>query len=170
MTTLKYCLDANVFIEPPKRYYTFDIAPPYWQALIEWGIQGTICSARRVLRELNEKNDDLSLWAKTDAIGLFLEPDDITYACYSEVADFVEINYEEQHKQEFLDGADPWVIAQSMAHELTVVTLETWKTVDRNGVTKKIKGKVKIPNICAEFKVRYIDIPTFLREMKFKFQ
>ena len=29
-----HLLDANVFIEAAKGYYAFDIAPPFWEALI----------------------------------------------------------------------------------------------------------------------------------------
>lgn len=34
---MKYCLDANVFVEAHRRYYAFDIAPPFWRALEQWG-------------------------------------------------------------------------------------------------------------------------------------
>lgn len=30
-----YLLDANVLMEAARRYYAFDIAPGFWQALIQ---------------------------------------------------------------------------------------------------------------------------------------
>jgi len=30
-----YVLDANVFIEAARRYYAFDIAPKFWDTLIQ---------------------------------------------------------------------------------------------------------------------------------------
>ena len=52
--------------------------------------------------------------------------------------------------------ADPWVIAHAMATGGAVVTHE-----QKNPA---ISNKVKIPNVCGHFGVRYIDVYLMLRE------
>ena len=46
-------------------------------------------------------------------------------------------------------------------YKATIVTLETYQDGIRN--------KVKIPNICVAFDIRYIDMLTFMREIGMRF-
>jgi hypothetical protein len=56
--------------------------------------------------------------------------------------------------------ADPWVIAHAMAEKAIVVTKET----------KDIKGKrIKIPNVCENMRVPYINDFQFIQRMGIKF-
>jgi hypothetical protein len=57
-----YVLDANVFIEAARRYYAFDIAPAFWQALINFASSGRVISIDRVKAELDRGNDELTEW------------------------------------------------------------------------------------------------------------
>lgn len=59
-----YLLDANVFIEAARRYYAFDIAPPFWEALLEFAEKGKLISIDRVKNELLRGKDELSTWVK----------------------------------------------------------------------------------------------------------
>ncbi|OGW18294.1 MAG: hypothetical protein A3G93_02425 [Nitrospinae bacterium RIFCSPLOWO2_12_FULL_45_22] len=59
----RYVLDANVFIEAAKRYYAFDLAPGFWQALIQHAQNGAICSIDRVKAEIDKGKDALKDWA-----------------------------------------------------------------------------------------------------------
>jgi hypothetical protein len=52
-------------------------------------------------------------------------------------------------KIRFLDGADPWLIAKASATNHTVVTHEVW--------VPPTSHKIKIPNICQQFNVPYIN-------------
>lgn len=64
-----YVLDANVFIEAARRYYAFDIAPPFWDILLQQANNGVIESIVRVKDELEkgkgkeEEEDELVRWA-----------------------------------------------------------------------------------------------------------
>jgi len=61
----KFVMDTNVFIEAYKRYYSFDIAPSFWNALVQHAENGHIISIDRVKQEMNSfhKEDELSKWA-----------------------------------------------------------------------------------------------------------
>jgi len=67
----------------------------------------------------------------------------------------------ENGPQHFLDGADPWIIAQAKVRGDVVVTHE--KLVNDEST------KVKIPNICVQFGVKYVDTYKMLRELGARF-
>lgn len=54
-----YFLDSSVFIEAARRYYAFDIAPGFWQALITFARKEMVRSVDRVKKEMDRGNDDL---------------------------------------------------------------------------------------------------------------
>ncbi len=163
---MHYCLDANVFIEAYRRYYAFDIAPGFWEALSEWTAQDIICSPLSVYDEIIRSQDQLAEWAKGFKDSLFIVPDGSTVTAYSNIADLAVQHYEPQHVQVFLDGADPWVIAHGKAHELVLVTMESPKAEQISKKTGLIAGEIKIPNICQRVGVRHINTFDFMREMK----
>lgn len=57
MSDLVYVLDANVFIEAARRYYAFDLAPKFWDSLIEQVDCGVIESIDRVKNWTREKTN-----------------------------------------------------------------------------------------------------------------
>jgi Domain of unknown function (DUF4411) len=60
-----YVLDANVFIQAHRgKYYTFDICPAYWDALLAHHKSGRVCSIDWVRAELVGLNDPVSQWAQ----------------------------------------------------------------------------------------------------------
>lgn len=61
-----YVLDANVFIEASRRYYAFDIAPSFWQILIDHAGKGQVLSIDHIKVELERGKDELAKWAKND--------------------------------------------------------------------------------------------------------
>lgn len=167
---MKYCLDANVFIESHRRYYAFDIAPPFWDALAGWGVEQILCGTRAVYEDLVKDDDELSHWVKSDGKALFLDPDPATYQCFGEIGDLVASDYEPQLVSAFLGCSDPWVIACAKANGLIVVTMETLRQeVPKKG--GKIGGrKIQIPNVCQKVGVSFIDTFVLLRDLKFSFR
>jgi hypothetical protein len=154
----KFWLDASVLIEAKRRYYAFDLAPGFWQLLDQQCDAHVIKSPLEVFHELADSGDDLSDWAKARRNGnLFVEPDDAVQEALREIADYVIGYYSEASANDFLDGADPWVIAHAKCDGGTVVTLETLVSAN--------SSKAKIPNVCREFDVEYVDTFGMLREL-----
>ncbi len=160
---MPYCLDANVYIEAHRRYYAFDIAPGFWEGLSRLAERRVVCSSLLVFEEIADSDDELAHWASGNKDVLFVQPDEVIQDAYREIADLVERLYEPQHVQEFLSGADPWVIAQAKAYNLVVVTMEARKHEQNQGRSGKIAGKIQIPNVCEKVSVEYIDTFTLLR-------
>jgi hypothetical protein len=109
-----YCLDANVFIQAKNGPYAFDILPRFWSWLDEMIAAQTVCSSFMVLRELTEGEDELARWARDRRDSeFFVSPSREVQSVLAEISAYVVSNFEPQHAQTFLDGADPWVIARA---------------------------------------------------------
>lgn len=116
-----------------------------------------------VFRELIAYGDELSNWAKDQRDGsFFVEPDENVQAALTKIADHVNDYYPSHQAKDFLDGADPWVIAHAKCDLGTVVTWE------RLGGPRS--QKVRIPNICQEFEVEWINTCQMFRELGVSFK
>lgn len=62
---------------------------------------------------------------------------------------------------EFLGGADPWLIAKAMTINATVVTHEQLNPAARR--------KFLIPNVCQRFGVRFVDTFELLNALEARF-
>lgn len=160
---LIHILDADVFIQASRLYYSFDIAPAFWDVLAKLAGNGQICSIDRVRSELERGNDELAEWAKSVFniwFGSTIQDDVI--GCYREVMSWVnnQNQFLDKAKSDFANGADGWLVAYAKAGRCVVVTQEQYKL--------GIKNKVPIPNVCQAFKVNCIDTFTMLRIMGVK--
>ena len=155
----EYWLDSNVFIEGKKGPYAFDIAPRFWALTDELIDDGQIACPQLVYDELLEVQDDLAGWTKERRkSGLFMLPDAAVQEAYRDVVDHVRQRYpDNQARRRFLDRADPWVIAHAISGSGTVVTLEP--RVPANS------QQVKIPNVCHDFDILWINTYQLLREL-----
>jgi len=154
----RYCLDANVFIEAKNGAYGMDIVPSFWEFLDEQADAEAICSSRAVYAELAAGGDALADWVKArKGGGMFVEPDQEIQAVFGDIADYVMDNYADHQARPFLNGADPWIIAQAKVEGAVVVTHEK--------LVKHESAKVKIPNICVEFEVKYVHTYEMLRAL-----
>lgn len=160
---MTYLLDANTFIEAKNRYYSMAICPGYWQWILQSNQNAGVASIQFVKDELTNGNDDLAQWAK-DHSHLFIPNDDeLTQQYYIQVVQYVMKlqGMKLGAQDEFLRGADPWLIAKAIVTRATIVTHEK---LDRN-----IKRKILIPNVCENFGVKYIDTFDLLHDLEAKF-
>ena len=165
-----FCLDANSFIEPYRRFYAFDIAPDFWNWLISKAYEGKVCSTMAVYIELKQKEDKLYEWASAHKNILFKEPDQRVYRVYESIANYVKRRYTIKHYEKFLSGADPWVIAHSKAYNWVVVTMEARRGEQIDRTSGKIVSEIKIPNVCEAFGVKYVNLFDMLRSLKLQFR
>jgi len=146
---MAYLLDTNVFIGAKQRYYGFQLCPGFWDWLIEANGRGAVFSHQQVLDELTAFGDDLAAWAGKQGVGLFLPMDNATAKEMQKVTSWVmKGQFRDFAKNEFLNGADPFLIACAMAHKHTVVSEEVF--------VQHTVRRVKIPEVCAELRVPYL--------------
>lgn len=159
-------LDANVFIQAARGYYAFDLAPAFWQALVDHASNGRLLSIDRVKDEIELGKDKLADWVAS-AFGTWFastnEADVLgAYAVAMRWAQ-AEVQYSEAAKAEFADtkNADAWLIAYAQAKGSVIVTLEQ---PDPN-----VRRKIPIPNVCESLGIPYLDSFAMLRALGVRF-
>lgn len=139
------------------RYYPPDVIPALWEQLDRLAGTGTIICPDEVLREIARKDDALHKWVKKRP-RLFYPLDDPTQVAAAEVlAAFPKLVDTRRNRS----VADPFVVATGRLRFATVVTGE--KAV---GTAER----PRIPNVCAHFNVRSINMLDFIREQGWVFQ
>jgi predicted nucleic acid-binding protein len=145
----KYCLDTNVLIQAWQKYYAPNICPDYWSLLDDLGSKGIIFIPQMVSEEIYRTDDDLSKWLKNSRLPISKIDTNVTNflkSIYS--AHPSHVHLVDNTKQRSL--ADPWVIAHAINENATVVTKE-------EKVTAVNTNKIKIPNVCENMGVPWIN-------------
>jgi hypothetical protein len=162
-----YCLDANVLIQAWQKYYAQELCPDYWDILNTLGMQGRIFIPEEVKNEIvviddKEKiEDDLSKWLKRSSIPVHKTTEDVI-KCWQTI---LKANPLHKLLVDNIRGrslADPWVVSHALNNRATVVIKESYETAMN---TKRIK----IPNVCDNMGIRWIDDFTFVKELGLKF-
>src|SRR5512140_1715749 len=139
----RYVLDANVFIEAKNKFYSFNLCPGYWRALIAQHENRRVCSIDKVLDELIGEGDRLSDWAKDAVPSTFFKKtqDQAVINAFQGMVTWVN------SAAQFASAADGWVIAFAKVNKLIVVTHEEYAPAAQR--------RVPMPNVCIEFNVEY---------------
>jgi rRNA-processing protein FCF1 len=159
---IKYCLDANFFVQGWNKYYSPDFCSGYWDIIDNLGKNGIVFIPQEVISELQKKDDNLKKWLKNKK-HLEHKIDLNVQNCLKElyIADPSHKLLTNSEKNRSM--ADPWVIAHAMAQNAIVVTKEV---KDTNPNSKKIK----IPNVCENMNIECIDDFEFIRRIKLSFE
>lgn len=156
----KYVLDTNVFIQAHRQWYRLSFAPGFWAFILEQHKKGAIVSIDRVRKEI-KKGDQLYEWVdKIAPRSLFASSKQVLVGNkYKEIINWVMTNpkYDGAAKALFASDADSWVIAFAYAYDLTVVSHE---------VKSNAKTRVKMPDVCKQFHIKYRDTFYMLDELK----
>ena len=152
-----YVLDTNVFIDAANAYYAFDLAPGYWDFLVQLFNSHHAVSIKSVYDEVGEAGDGdpLKDWAKRNRQH-FIAPDSRVVARYQQVMKWAKDNYEAPAVSDFQRVADSWIVAHALANGWMVVTHE--KSAPRS------KKRIKIPDACAACGVECLNPFTMLRQ------
>ncbi|MDP8203556.1 MAG: DUF4411 family protein [Candidatus Tenebribacter mawsonii] len=165
----KYIVDSNFFIQAHRAYYPLDVVTSFWTKIQNLAIDGSIISIDKVKKEIFEDSsheDQLKEWCSNNL------PDDFFFDTVNVLNNYIQIitwvnsmshHYAERAIQEFLetDLADPWLVAFAMSNGFTIVTYEKSEP--------NRKSRVKIPEVCNHFNVKYINTIEMLRELNENF-
>ena len=154
-----YVLDTGVISNLHKNYYRKRFVS-LWKAFDQLVADGKITSTREVFHELGDGSPGADPeWAKANA-KLFATPDAKEGAFVAKiyaVAHF-QANIERQKLYKGGRNADAFVVARAYAIGGTVVTAERLKP-----------NAVKVPNICAHFKIPCLDLEGFMEREGWEF-
>ncbi|WP_148715038.1 DUF4411 family protein [Chitinolyticbacter meiyuanensis] len=161
---MKHLLDSNTLIEAKNRYYSMSFCPAYWQWILMQNQALEVASISLVAEELGRGNDDLAQWSH-DNRDMFLAVDDeATQQAYASIVASIAARAPQMKIgafEDFLSGADPWLIAKAMATGAVVVTHESYDVNARR--------KFLIPNVCEEFHVSWINTFELLHKLDARF-
>lgn len=161
---MRHLLDSNTLIEAKNRYYNMNFCPAYWQWIDIQNRASEVSSIKMVSDELKKGNDDLAQWAK-DNSNLFIDVDDKeTQEAFGALVQALSqqmVHMKAGALDEFLAGADPWLIAKAMTTGAVVVTQESFNL--------DVKRKFLIPNVCKQFGVTWMNTFELLAKLDAKF-
>lgn len=160
---MKHLLDSNTLIEAKNRYYGMDICPGFWAWLRLKHQELELASISLVGDELKKGNDQLADWARNYP-ALFLDvSDQATQQAFGQIAATLAeaVDMKVGALEDFLGGADPWLIAKAMTTGAVVVTHEVY--------SPGIKKKFSIPNVCRLFDVPYMNTFELLNKLSAQF-
>lgn len=144
---MTYCFDTSSFIHAAVRAYPFKNVPTFWANLENLIANGKAVCPRAVIKEIEQKDDDLHSWIKKRPTLMTVEHDHAIQAVVTEImghpvmSKLVDINKDRSM-------ADPFVIGLAKSRGLILVTQE-----DRGKGTAP-----KIPNVADMMGVQHIKL------------
>ena len=152
-----YCLDANVLIQAWQKYYSPRFCSDYWDVLNELGKRCGLFIPEMVNVEINRTEDDLSKWLKESNIPIRKIDESVT-KCLQSIYSNNPLHKYLVDNTKARSLADPWVIAHAINEKATVVTKE-------EKISAINSNKIKIPNVCDNMGVRWINDFQFIEEL-----
>lgn len=160
-----YLVDSNFFIQAHRAHYPLDVVTSFWTKVKELAMDGKIKSIDKVKKEIYDNashEDELKGWCIANL------PEDFFLESSDSLSNYIKIvqwansksgHYRRRAIDEFLEAdlADPWLVAHSVGKDITIVTYEKSEPEG--------KKRIKIPEVCKAFGVRYIDTVGMLREL-----
>ena len=163
-----YVVDSNFFIQAHRATYPLDVATSFWTKVRELAKAGTIISIDKVKKELFDKNDDLEDWCVNNLPADFFKNSSSALDKYGQISAWVisrNSHYLPQAINEFLDAdeADAFLIAYALAdvRNRILITHEVSQPEKRK--------KIKIPEPCDAFGVKYMNTIQMFRELGITF-
>ncbi|PSR05219.1 MAG: DUF4411 domain-containing protein [Bacteroidetes bacterium SW_11_45_7] len=161
-----YLLDSNFFIQAYRIHYPFDVVPGFWTKVSELARHNKICSIDKVMDEIYNNEDELKRWCQQNLPDDFFKSTGNIAESYADVVRWA-YSHRDHYKQTALDDflsddvADAWLVAYAYAYNHVIVTQEIPEPAG--------KSKIKIPDACQPFTVRYIDKISLFRELNEQF-
>lgn len=162
----RFLIDSNSLIAPYNTFYSFSIAPRFWESLGKYIEDGTIAILDLVEEEILKGDDQLSEWIKGLSKGAYIDRRDTEIVeTWRKVLTFIQNDecYQEAALKEWSRNtvADPWLIAVANVKKIPIVTFENASVANKNQPTKS----PKIPTVAANFDVRTCSLFDMMKEL-----
>lgn len=176
---MKYIIDTSSIITPHRNYYNVDIAPSFWDKLLNVinRSDGNVFIIDKVKEEILRGNDYLIGWVNSvdEHKVLESETNEDVLKTYEKISLWVNNHnhYNERAKEQFLDAekADAFLIAYAKAYnnkdnnkeEIIIVTEE--RPSPDGALSRK---KIKIPDVCIQLNINWIHLFDFMKKLDIK--
>jgi hypothetical protein len=162
-----FIIDSNAQITPYKSFYSFEIAPGFWDAMANQITLKNIVIPDKIFDEIYTKDDPLSQWIKSiGGLEQISYRDSEIILNYSKIMNFIGTSslYSPVALNTWAQGnkADPWIISAAVTHNYTVITFEiSNQSLSANQPSKN----AKIPDVCKYFNVKCEDLYYMMHEL-----
>jgi predicted nucleic acid-binding protein len=150
-----YCVDTSAWLDGWNRFYPPKVFHTLWDAMNELVIAGEIISAEEVYIELAKRDDDLHRWVKGRKEMLQIAEMPIQETVAELLGKYPRLVDTLKNRSQ----ADPFVIATAIFRKATVVTGESFGTVQRP----------RIPFVCQAENVPCINFLEMIVELNLTF-
>ena len=149
-----YCIDTSALIDL-RIHYPRDIFASLWKNLERLVSEGNLVAPREVLKEIEQKDDELLDWARKNR-RLFV---DLDFEQQRLVSNLLKKYPTLVDPSKSIPDADPFIVALGKKNYV-VVTQEK---------TGGFRGIVRIPDVCAREGVKCISLHQMFREERWEF-
>jgi hypothetical protein len=164
-----YIIDANILITAHRTTHPLDIHLTFWDKLKDVLNNSSITSIDKVKDEIYHFEDDLCSWCKQHLHKSFWKDSSISIPEYSEIQNWASNEgYKPGAIREFADlkNADPFLVSYALNQinkgiDITIVSLEV--------SAPDSKKSIKLPDVCAEFNIPYINNNDLYRQLNISF-
>jgi hypothetical protein len=150
-----YCVDTSAWLDGWNRFYPPKVFRTMWEAIEGLVVAGEIISAEEVYVELAKRDDDLHQWVKSRKGMLQLAEPPIQETVAELLIKYPRLVDTLKNRSQ----ADPFVIATAKFRQATVVTGESFGTLQRP----------RIPFVCQEEGVPCINFLEMIIELNLSF-
>lgn len=161
-----YILDTSCLTQAYRSYYSFTIAPSFWNFLEDQFKKGIIITNDKVFEEIKLGKDALHDWMRKDVVKdhiIDTKSDGDIFRHYPSLMDWgnSQTQYKQRAKDQFAsyENADPWIICCAMNTPLKIVSQEVSAPLSQTSI--------KIPDVCKAFNIKHLDTFGFLAERGF---
>ena len=152
-----YCFDTSAFIGAWVRLYPIDIFPPFWDHLDELMNSEGIIIIEEVVRELDNKQDELVRWVKERPAAICELDEESQMGARKVLAAHPKMMKIRKQRP----VADPFVVGLAQVRGAVVVTDEH--------PTGKL-AKPTIPDVCDDLGIGWTNILGFIRQESIVFK
>ncbi len=167
-----YLLDTNIFLQAYKVYYPMDVVVSFWETLKKLAQEEKIFSINYVKSEIDRYEDELQKWCETELPdNFFLDVDAEIYTdqTYQEVINWAVSKLNNPYLQRAIDEFSSSTIADAFLVAFALSDRDNRVIVTEEKPRSNSKSKIKIPDVCKAFEIKYLNTIDMFRELKVKF-
>jgi hypothetical protein len=163
---MPFIIDSNFFIQAHRVTYPIDVATGFWNKVTNLANHDKILSIDKVKNEIFKNEDELKKWIEINILDHFFKDTQSTEILnnYSDIVNWANSKsgfYLPKAIHDFLEyeNADPWLVAFALSspEEMFVVTHEISEP--------NKKSKIKIPEVCKDFGIKYVNTIEMFRKL-----
>lgn len=160
-----YCIDTSALIDL-KQLYPSDVFSTLWKKLDELVKQGRLIAPREVLKEIEEKDDELLRWVKKHK-KMFKKLNQQQVEVVKEIQQRFPTLVDPAKE---IPDADPFVIALAIAESKKTKELlfkDQYIVITQEKPSRG--GKPKIPDVCQHYRIAWMPVGELFKKEQWRF-